>query len=223
VSLSFLDEAFCILFPSRIDKKNDVLSGSVTSCHPFFGQVLLNKCSYSSRYPSRLFFFAFYSLDETTLELFKKEYEYLFVDFYASWCSHCKDLAPTWETLAEVMVDAGLSAIKQSSGEKHLDDYSEEDLEHAKMVQMPVVIAKIDCVTHTNVCNHQEDIRAYPTLRLFIDGKSWDGGSDYKGHRTVVDMIDWLTHMENEHKSLLEKDGEAGEAARKMRAAHEGM
>lgn len=157
------------------------------------------------------------------MELFKKEYEYLFVDFYASWCSHCKDLAPTWETLAEIMVDAGSSAVKQSSGEKHLEDYSEEDLEHAKMIQMPVVIAKIDCVVHSRVCNFQENIRAYPTLRLFIDGKSWDGGSDYKGHRTIVHLVDWLTYMENEHKSLLEKDGEAGELARKMHTAHAGM
>ena len=43
------------------------------------------------------------SLDGESLELYKKEHDYLFVDFYASWCSHCHDLAPTWETLAEVV------------------------------------------------------------------------------------------------------------------------
>jgi hypothetical protein len=30
------------------------------------------------------------SLDEKTLDLFKKDHDYLFVDFYASWCSHCR-------------------------------------------------------------------------------------------------------------------------------------
>jgi thiol-disulfide isomerase/thioredoxin len=164
----------------------------------------------------------FASLDGTTLELFKKEYEYLFVDFYASWCSHCKILAPTWETLAEIMADAGSSAIKLASGQEHLDDYSEEDLEHAKKVHMPVVIAKIDCVAHPAVCNQQENIQAYPTLRLFVDGKTWEGGSDYKGHRTVMDMVDWLAFMENQHKTLMEKDDPEGEMARKLHAAHDG-
>jgi len=43
------------------------------------------------------------SLDPETLEYARREQEYLFVDFYASWCSHCQALAPTWETLAELM------------------------------------------------------------------------------------------------------------------------
>ncbi|CAJ1965835.1 unnamed protein product [Cylindrotheca closterium] len=153
------------------------------------------------------------SLDTESFELYKKEHDYLFVDFYASWCSHCRDLAPTWETLAEVMIDAGEALGNEIP---HPDDYSEEDYLRAKRMQMPVVIAKIDCVTNQKVCNEQEQIRAYPTLRLFVDGEPWKAG-DYRGHRTITDMVEWLYYTEEKHKQLL--DGGA-EAVRTLHEAH---
>jgi hypothetical protein len=119
------------------------------------------------------------------------------------------------------MVDAGKSANLPSSGQSHFEDYSEDDYQHAQNLKMPVVIAKVDCVSQPQVCNFREQIRAYPTLRLFIDGKMWSGGSDYKGHRTVREMVDWLAHMVEQHKSLLETEGEGGEKARILHSAHE--
>lgn len=151
------------------------------------------------------------SLTGDTLEFIKREHEYVFVDFYASWCSHCRDLAPTWETLAEIMVDAAESNINV-----HRDEYSDEEFEHAKKVTLPVMIAKMDCVSHPQVCNDQEDIRAYPTLRLFVDGEPWKGG-DYRGHRTVLEMVDWLTAVEEQHKEAMGHD----EALKKVHTAHE--
>ena len=164
------------------------------------------------------------SLDERTLEEYKRDHQYLFVDFYASWCSHCKDLAPTWEALAEVMTEASynrVDAIEDQKPEAEQHQYSDEDYDHALKVNLPVAIAKVDCVTHKNVCNQQENIMAYPTLRLFIDGKVWGSGSDYKGHRTVMEMVDWLVHVEEEHKKILEDQGTTGEFARKLHSAHE--
>jgi thiol-disulfide isomerase/thioredoxin len=153
------------------------------------------------------------SLDEETFHLYKKEHDYLFVDFYASWCSHCHDLAPTWETLAEVMVDAG-----QQVGKLHPDDYSDKEYEEARKVQMPVVIAKVDCVQHPKVCNVDQDIRGYPTLRLFVDGEQWQNQGDYSGSRTVIDMVEWLYYMEEQHKQLLDND----DKIRTLHTVHEG-
>ena len=137
------------------------------------------------------------SLDEETLEYAKRDHDYVFVDFYASWCSHCRDLAPTWEALAEVMVDAG-----EKLGKQHLEHYSDADFEAAEKVKMPVLVGKVDCVHHPKLCNQQEDIRAYPTLRLFVDGQPWKGG-DYRGHRTIMEMVEWLYFVEEQHKELM--------------------
>jgi thiol-disulfide isomerase/thioredoxin len=152
------------------------------------------------------------SLDEETFEYARKEQEYLFVDFYASWCSHCRQLAPTWETLAEVMT-AVAEHLMDEEGE-HVHQYTDEELKHATKVKLPVMVAKVDCVSHDAFCRKQ-GIRAYPTLRLFVDGERWSGG-DYRGHRTVVEMADYLQQVEDTHKTELEK-----EDPKNVRLAHD--
>lgn len=150
------------------------------------------------------------SLDADTFAYARREQEYVFVDFYASWCSHCRDLAPTWETLAELMTDVAENLVADRAHE-----YSEEDLAHAKKLELPVMVAKVDCVVHQALCVQQE-IMAYPTLRLFVDGERWKGG-DYRGHRTLVEMADWLQQVEDSHKTELERDG-----SKNVGLAHQG-
>ena len=82
-------------------------------------------------------------------------------------------------------------------------DYSEEELEHAKKLELPVMIARVDCVDHADFCRKQR-IMAYPTLRLFVDGERWRGG-DYRGHRTVVDFADYLKQIEGKELSIISK------------------
>jgi thioredoxin domain-containing protein 5 len=133
----------------------------------------------------------------------KKDHSYVFVDFYASWCSHCKDLAPTWEVLAETMTEAAMELVDEEF--HHLDkdyDYSEEEYKDATKVQLPVMLAKVDCVIHKQLCFDQQ-IWAYPTLRLFVNGNPV---ADYRGDRTVLEMVHWLAHVEEEHKRQIGDD-----------------
>lgn len=157
------------------------------------------------------------SLDYNSYKFAKNEFEYLFVDFYASWCSHCRDLAPTWETLAEVMEEIAEESIEdemEQMDEEELHHWTREDYEHAKNLEKPVMIARVDCVIHQVLC--QENlIQAYPTLRLYVDGVHDD---DYRGHRTVISMADWLVQKEGKHdKDLKASDSAATFAAQAAR------
>lgn len=48
----------------------------------------------------------------------------------------------------------------------------------------------MDCVEQSELCRDQ-DVRAYPTLRLFVNGEPFEDG-EYLGHRTVLDMVQYL-------------------------------
>lgn len=144
------------------------------------------------------------SLDETTLQVALEENTYVFVDFFANWCSHCRDLAPTWETLAEVMTEVAEARVERyfekNPHEEH--EYSDEDYKAAVDVEKPVLIGKVDCVDHHDLCL-KRGIRAYPTLKFFVDAQE---KGDYRGHRTVVEMAHFIEAMEKEHKGKDEEE-----------------
>jgi thiol-disulfide isomerase/thioredoxin len=137
------------------------------------------------------------TLDEKTLQFALNENDLVFVDFYAGWCSHCRDLAPTWEVFAKVMG----GAADESMEESREDYYEEKDLKEADKLDVPVMIAKVDCVAHHELCIAQQ-LTGYPTLRLFVKGERWEYG-DYRGHRQVLDLVQFLSEAE----TVLGKEG----------------
>lgn len=131
-------------------------------------------------------------LDLNSLNEMMKTHKYLFVDFFAPWCSHCMKLGPTWETLAELMHEVyydNLERVKDNGG------FSEEDYNEAVKLYKPVHIGKVDCTQNEELCR-KESVTAYPTLRLFVDGKFH---SDYKGDRTIMAFTHYLQKVEENY------------------------
>mmetsp|Transcript_52832 Transcript_52832/g.158147 ORF Transcript_52832/g.158147 Transcript_52832/m.158147 type:complete len:357 (+) Transcript_52832:982-2052(+) len=96
------------------------------------------------------------------------------------------------------MTDAAESVVDDTD-----HDYSDEEYEEAVKLELPVIIAKVDCVNHADLCMSQS-IQAYPTLRLFHNGDLY---SDYRGHREVVEMTHWLANLEeNIHPNKPEEE-----------------
>lgn len=93
-----------------------------------------------------------FTLDGTVLELTDSNFnqaissfDYIFVDFYAPWCGHCKRLAPELDKAASILA--------------HLKE--------------PVVIAKINADKYSGIANKYE-IDGFPTLKIFIHGVPTD-------------------------------------------------
>jgi len=66
------------------------------------------------------------------------------VEFYAPWCGHCKELAPSWKQLA---TDAKVSGDFQ--------------------------VAKVDCAANGDLCTNYS-VNGYPTIKLFKEGVVYD-------------------------------------------------
>ncbi|CAI5461646.1 unnamed protein product [Closterium sp. Yama58-4] len=96
--------------------------------------------------------------------------EAAFVKFYAPWCGHCKKLAPDYETFA--------TAFKKTKS---------------------VVIAKVDCDEHKDVCS-KYGVSGFPTLKWFPAGKSEP--EDYKGGRDVADLVEFVNEKLGTHVKI---------------------
>ncbi|KAI7753763.1 hypothetical protein M8C21_007185 [Ambrosia artemisiifolia] len=84
-------------------------------------------------------------LDESNFDSAISSLDFVFVDFYAPWCGHCKRLSPELDKAAPI-----LSGLKT-----------------------PVVIAKIDADKYSHIASKYK-IDGFPTLKLFMHGVPTD-------------------------------------------------
>ncbi|KAK9248587.1 thioredoxin-like domain-containing protein [Lipomyces tetrasporus] len=84
------------------------------------------------------------------------------IEFYATWCGHCKNLAPKYEELASIF-------------------WNDEEL------KSKVVIAKVD--TPNN--DVPDDVRGFPTIKLYPAGDKANP-IEYQGDRTVKSLADFV-------------------------------
>lgn len=80
-------------------------------------------------------------LNSANFEEVLSKTEHILVEFYAPWCSHCKQLEPIYAEIA--------TSLKQQNS--------------------PVVIAKIDASEHEDIAT-KYDIQGFPTLKFFRNG-----------------------------------------------------
>merc|ERR1711957_1030887 len=135
------------------------------------------------------------SLNDVSFPYALEQFPYLFVQFYSGDCAHCEDLAPTWEALGEVVTDTSTDIVDQHM-EKGAIDYSDDEYESAVNAMAPALVTKVNCSVYPDICKTQ-GVRVYPTMRVFVDGKA---KADYNGHRTVMELVHFLTHIEAEHR-----------------------
>ncbi|KAF6829810.1 Protein disulfide-isomerase erp38 [Colletotrichum musicola] len=93
------------------------------------------------------------------------------VAFTAPWCGHCKNLAPTWETLAQdFILDEG------------------------------VVIAKVDAESENSKGTAAaEGVSSYPTIKFFPKGSK--EGELYTGGRKEEDFIAFINEKAGTHRT----------------------
>jgi len=124
-----------------------------------------------------------------------KYHDFTFVNFYAEWCVHCRQFAPTWNK-TEVQADA--MRLEDGDGNK-----------------VDAKLLRINCVEFPTVCREQ-GIRFYPSIRLYKRDNSF---TPYKGDRKQEPIIAYLVDAIINSHHIVNKDHRVHEEGCRLEGA----
>lgn len=101
-------------------------------------------------------------------------HDFTMINFFAGWCSHCRNFAPLWQRIAD--------KIHGSGGEPPLT------FEDRDKKQRTVRLIKLNCVDFDKECKKQ-GIDAYPSIRLYKADGSF---TVFEGKRNEEELIRWI-------------------------------
>lgn len=111
-------------------------------------------------------------MDESNFDEVVNGEKHVFVEFYAPWCGHCKNLAPEYEILATAF--------------KNVKD---------------VVVASVDADKHKSLGGRFE-VKGFPTLKFFTKGGDLKNPESYQGGRTADDMVKFINEKANSRAAI---------------------
>ncbi|KAL9128552.1 MAG: hypothetical protein Q9217_002785 [Psora testacea] len=121
---------------------------------------------------------------------------YWFIKHYSPYCVHCRDIAPTWQTLYEFYYTS-----KPVPGTKGATD---ADSMNSFTRYYNFHFASLDCIAYGDACSKHE-VGAFPTFSIYKDGVLVKKFEDHKDMDNLSKFVE--EHLESIRPGSRPKDG----------------
>ncbi|KAL9097986.1 MAG: hypothetical protein Q9163_006259, partial [Psora crenata] len=137
-------------------------------------------------------------MKDLTSEDMEKEIKngYWFIKHYSPYCSHCQDIAPTWQTLYEFYYTS-----KPVPGSKAATD---ADSMNSFTRYYDFHFASLDCIAYGDACK-KHDINVFPNFSIYKDGAFVKKFDDRKTMENLSKFVE--EHLEAIRPGSRPKDG----------------
>lgn len=124
-----------------------------------------------------------------------KYHDFTMINFYAEWCIHCRQFAPTWN---ETEMEADRGVYKDGDGNRVI-----------------LKLLRINCVEFPNICRDQ-GVRWYPSIRMYKRDLSF---VDYKGERAKAPILEYISDTIRNSHHITNKDSSSTQEGCRLEGA----